>query len=214
MPGSVVGDASILPICATSLLESYASSEDLGIFSVYIHLALWLLSWIFFRNHEDPTWKTDWLICLAFTLGPQVLSIWRHLFPYFFYLVPVTITFTALVLLISLARGARRSEKASWHTVNAEEPLILPCRTSHSRTFPKKHGFSYSYLQVSVPVGFEGRSRSMLSVGTSVKKAWFHIQATDYLNRSSLDQTLKEKLSVYLESQVRTRRLKAQPVTH
>ncbi|KAK3301355.1 uncharacterized protein B0H64DRAFT_370485 [Chaetomium fimeti] len=67
--------------------------------------------------------------------------------------------------------------------------LLFPCWTSHSRLFPKKHSFSYPYLLVGIPVGFEG------SVG------WFTIDAGDYLERGKSELGLRGKLDEYLWSQ-------------
>jgi hypothetical protein len=68
--------------------------------------------------------------------------------------------------------------------------------------FPKKHTFSYYYLQISIPVGFKGTCGSLVSVETTLKKSWLHIRAEDYLQRDSPLTTLKGKLSAYLQSQV------------
>jgi len=89
------------------------------------------------------------------------------------------------------------SNKKSHET---ELPRVYPCRTTHTRLFPEKHAFSYSYLQVSVPVDFEGTC-GLVSVGSTSKKAWFHVQASDYLERGSSIPSLKAKLSAYLDSQ-------------
>ncbi|PIA89645.1 hypothetical protein CB0940_07644 [Cercospora beticola] len=79
-------------------------------------------------------------------------------------------------------------------------PSIIPSRTTHSRMFPKKHSFSYSYLFVGVPVEFTGRIGSVLSVD-SAKAGWFDVRAADYLHRSGEDQhTLSEKLRRFLHT--------------
>ena len=89
-------------------------------------------------------------------------------------------------------------------------PFILPCRTTHTRLFPKKHGFSYSYLQAGIPVGWRGSIASMLSADMSqvseasprsTTKAWFSIEAADYLDKGNSQLGLRGKLDVYLESQ-------------
>lgn len=92
------------------------------------------------------------------------------------------------------------------------KPLLFPCRTSHTRLFPKKHSFSYSYLCVGIPIGWQGSLNSFLSVdfkGHLIGKAyqqwwpsWFSINSSDYLNRGSHAAGLKGKLDDYLESQV------------
>ncbi|KAM0714793.1 hypothetical protein Q7P37_009257 [Cladosporium fusiforme] len=79
-------------------------------------------------------------------------------------------------------------------------PLLIPSKTTHSRIFPQKHSFSYSYLFVGVPVGMVGRSSHALSVD-GVPSSWFNIRARDYLFRGSEDLSLSEKLQAYLESQ-------------
>ncbi|KAF2718745.1 hypothetical protein K431DRAFT_287344 [Polychaeton citri CBS 116435] len=78
-------------------------------------------------------------------------------------------------------------------------PLLIPSRTTHSRLFPKKHSFGYSYFLVGIPVGLRGRVGSALSVD-SESKAWFDISADDYLIRG-ISGTLAEKLHSYLHTQ-------------
>ena len=92
------------------------------------------------------------------------------------------------------------------------KPLIFPCRTSHTRLFPRKHSFSYSYLLIGIPIGWQGSVASVISadvpqtisVGSKrkEKKAWLNVEAADYLDRGSAQLGLKGKLEAYLESQV------------
>lgn len=96
------------------------------------------------------------------------------------------------------------------------KPLIFPCRTSHTRMFPQKHSFSYSYLLVGIPIGFQGSSGSLLIPGReeflnesketkyTPKKArlWFRVEAADYLSRGNHTLGLEGKLHAYLRSQV------------
>ena len=88
------------------------------------------------------------------------------------------------------------------------KPLLFPCRTSHTRLFPKKHSFSYSYLLVGIPVGWRGSAGSLLSADTESlqhsgkKSAWFHVESANYLERGESDQGLRGKLDNYLRSQV------------
>ncbi|KAF2765595.1 DUF1365-domain-containing protein [Teratosphaeria nubilosa] len=79
-------------------------------------------------------------------------------------------------------------------------PLLLTSRTTHSRLFPKKHAFSYSYLLVGVPVGIQGRISKVLSVD-SQRPGWFNVDSEDYLERGYSHFTLAEKLKRYLHSQ-------------
>ena len=79
-------------------------------------------------------------------------------------------------------------------------PLLLPSRTTHSRMFPKKHAFSYSYLFVGIPIGINGRISRMLSVDGQ-QAGWFHVDSVDYLERGNPGWTLAEKLKAYLHTQ-------------
>lgn len=79
-------------------------------------------------------------------------------------------------------------------------PLLIPSRTTHTRLFPKKHNFGYSYFFVGVPVGMTGRISSALSID-GVPPAWFVVRAADYLNRGGERLTLAEKLKSYLHVQ-------------
>ncbi|KAF1983263.1 hypothetical protein K402DRAFT_414494 [Aulographum hederae CBS 113979] len=67
--------------------------------------------------------------------------------------------------------------------------------------FPQKHSFSYSYLCVSVPVGFEGRCGSLVSVDEKDRPCWFNIKAADFLERGGKEDDLSAKLSHYLRTQ-------------
>ena len=107
--------------------------------------------------------------------------------------------------LLKLGRndGGRDSKRA-----DPLRPLIIPSRTTHTRLFPKKHGFSYSYLLIGVPVGWKGSAASMVSAdaGRSEKpgapRAWFSVNAEDYLERGQGYLGLDGKLALYLKSQV------------
>jgi hypothetical protein len=95
-------------------------------------------------------------------------------------------------------------------------PMFFPCRTSHVRMFPKKHGFSYSYLLVGIPVGWKGSVGGMLSADTPKNQtpwymrllslrpggAWFTVNGDNYLGRGHVDGGLQGKLKKYLESEV------------
>ncbi|KAL8418063.1 hypothetical protein RB594_001610 [Gaeumannomyces avenae] len=94
------------------------------------------------------------------------------------------------------------------------KPLLFPSRTTHSRMFPKKHSFSYSYLVVGIPVGWSGASGGLISAdlppspkwlswlwpGTGVTKGWYHVDAADYLERGNGHLGLRGKLDAYLAS--------------
>ena len=79
-------------------------------------------------------------------------------------------------------------------------PLLITSRTTHSRFFPQKHVFSYSYLFVGIPVGIRGRVSSALSID-SQKRSWFHVSSADYLARGHNQLGLGDKLKHYLHTQ-------------
>lgn len=94
--------------------------------------------------------------------------------------------------------------------------LLFPARTTHSRVFPKKHSFSYSYLVIGIPVGWQGTTAGgMVSVDVKNKTGlvswfplsrrsrtgWFTIDAADYLERGNGELGLRGKLEGYLRTQ-------------
>lgn len=96
--------------------------------------------------------------------------------------------------------------------------LIFPSRTTHMRLFPKKHHFSYSYLVVGIPVGWEGSIAGLLSVGVEaswglsswftpsswLQKGWFTVDVRDFFERGHSSTGLRGKLETYLKTQVWT----------
>lgn len=87
--------------------------------------------------------------------------------------------------------------------------LLFPSKTTHSRFFPKKHSFVYSYLVVGIPVGWEGVCGGMVSLSSSeepwlsrLRRGWFHVDPADYLHRGDRHLGLRGKLDAYLRSQV------------
>lgn len=115
-----------------------------------------------------------------------------------------------LIALRWIARG--RVGTPRWN--GPGKALFFPCRTSHTRNFPRNHSFSYSYLMVGVPVGFEGSAGGMVSVAAqgkptpsswspiAPKGGWFAIDAGDYLARGKPELGLQGKLAEYLRAQV------------
>ncbi|KAF2150235.1 hypothetical protein K461DRAFT_287825 [Myriangium duriaei CBS 260.36] len=86
-------------------------------------------------------------------------------------------------------------------------PLLIPARTTHSRFFPKKHSFSYSYFYVGIPIGWKGRAGSSLSADVDLlpqykrQYGWFNVNSDDYLHRGPAKGGLEGKLRTYLQSQ-------------
>ena len=93
---------------------------------------------------------------------------------------------------------------------NPLRPLVFPCRTTHTRLFPKKHSFSYSYLFVGIPVGWRGSVGSFFSADLESlsskdprqKHGWLSVESADYLNRDDDVHGLQGKIDSYLQSQV------------
>lgn len=101
-------------------------------------------------------------------------------------------------------RPAKRTslETTSILTPGPLRPLIIPCRTTHTRIFPEKNSFGYSYLQVGIPVGWKGSVSSILGADEdSGRKSWFSVNAGDYLARGHENLGLEGKLAEYLLSQ-------------
>ncbi len=91
--------------------------------------------------------------------------------------------------------------------------FFIPSRTTHSRFFPKKHSFAYSYLTVGVPVGLRTHVNGILSVDPSAPRAargwWaslssplYEVYSANYLARGMAKGGLREKLNQFLSSQL------------
>lgn len=98
-------------------------------------------------------------------------------------------------------RTSRVVDLSTWD--GPGRPLLFPCKTTHTRFFPKKHSFEYSYLLVGIPIGWTGTAGGMISNdgnGTGVK-GWYNVNAADYLERGDGHIGLRGKLDAYLKSQ-------------
>ena len=115
-------------------------------------------------------------------------------------------------LLLSEKRVYQASKEQSDSSVDKLlKPRIFPSRTTHHRTFPKVHSFSFSYLMVGIPIGWHGTISSMISTDTNmidtskpsyrIAKGWFQVDAVDYLDRGNAHLGLHGKLRAYIESQ-------------
>lgn len=106
-----------------------------------------------------------------------------------------------------------------WGSVSSNDDhpakaMFFPCQTSHTRLFPKKHSFKYSYLMVGIPIGWKGTAGGLLSADLEKSKSpwylrwfslrysgsWWSVDGKNYLARGSAG--LQEKLEGYLESEV------------
>lgn len=169
----------------------------------------WILSCLFWFYRHD-------FFCLGIL---EVLSyLWTSLWRFSLCIIFLSVCYCWLVYRRRLSRpssGGRGEKTLDSHSISKLKPLIFPCRTSHTRIFPRKHSFSYSYLFVGIPIGYQGSSGSLLSVGSgtcldedqkpkrffNTTQSLFHVDAADYLNRGS-SPGLEEKLHVFLRSQV------------
>ncbi|KAJ6443275.1 hypothetical protein O9K51_04454 [Purpureocillium lavendulum] len=142
-------------------------------------------------------------IVLAFTNGEAIVSWIRDsttLHTLALYSAFILVSWTAFRLAHS---SFSVKNTTSWS--GPGRPYLIPSRTSHTRMFPKKHSFAYSYLITGVPVGYKGDANEVISVDageqSSLTRAWYHVDAADYLERGRGDLGLRGKLDNYLKSQ-------------
>ncbi|KAK8920752.1 hypothetical protein H634G_00085 [Metarhizium anisopliae BRIP 53293] len=92
------------------------------------------------------------------------------------------------------------------------QPYLIPCKTTHTRLFPKNHSFGYSYLVVGVPVGSTGNVNGMLMIDDQsysswdlmyklFRGGWYTVNDADYMQRGHNAHGLRGKLDEYLKSQ-------------
>ena len=177
--------------------------------------------WLFRIFNDAPGAQRDLVVILTFGLWAfwlQLVTLFTHF----------TLKKTSIPAFISISSFLFKNVitwRNSWSleeyldhdgrsTIPFKRPLIFPCRTAHTRMFPKKHSFSYSYLVVGIPIGWRGSVGSFLSADLKslpedtlrtrpMSKSWFNVEAADHLNRGTNKDGLKGKLDTYLESQVR-----------
>ncbi|KAF5010018.1 hypothetical protein FDECE_3797 [Fusarium decemcellulare] len=195
-------DSPLLPVVLAGdfidRLLDYWSSFSVAVFAVSAYLAL-------FGNLLDLSLVLGF-ICWnhASAIGPLLTRLNLSQFGIF--------TGVGLATLIPACYFLRRTlfgETTVWDGTG--RPFLIPSRTTHTRLFPKKHSFSFSYLVVGVPVGFSGNANGMVSAdipGTSSwlphflgRRAWYDINPADYLQRGYTDNGLRGKLDGYLKSQ-------------
>lgn len=168
----------------------------------------WILAGFFWSQRQVLFWEGSVLSKAVFALC--VLSACFHLFDTLSYTDPFPHAGDEDTKSVNTTRT--RVERYQNPLPQILKPLLFPCRTTHTRLFPKKHSFSYSYLCVGIPIGWQGSINSFLSVdfGSHLTRkayqqwwpSWFSIMSSDYLNRGSHAAGLKGKLDDYLESQV------------
>lgn len=139
------------------------------------------------------------VIAAAYRLQPDITNSWSTHLRY-------AGIVSGLLLLARWLLATRNT--AAW--AGPGKVLLFPCKTTHSRLFPEKHSFDYSYLVVGLPVGWEGISGGLVSSSSakqswlsSFRKGWYHVDPADYLERGDGHLGLRGKLDKYLKSQVR-----------
>ena len=185
---------------------------------LFVHVAIWGVR--FYCDHNGGFHDLGWVIVFLLlhhrkAFFSQLLNI--NLYKW---IAAATLLFgTVFYYMIFHQRSAEESIYSSKddkapkdlhfsHTLL--KPLVFPCRTSHTRMFPRKHSFSYSYLFVGIPIGWQGSSGAFLSAGGecfpkgiwSTHKSWLSVEAADYLNRGDHPFGLQGKLVDYLKSHV------------
>ncbi|KAF1972770.1 hypothetical protein BU23DRAFT_508106 [Bimuria novae-zelandiae CBS 107.79] len=87
-------------------------------------------------------------------------------------------------------------------TMEHPRPFIIPCRTTHTRIFPKKHSFGYDYLLCGFPIVPCGTSPDGVDLidGSDMVlgRWWLRIYAEDYLTRGQASLGFYGKLKVFL----------------
>jgi DUF1365 family protein len=183
---------------AFTINSKYTTSNGSMIKAIgYLTLASWIIFWVF-RFRRDDGWVQDFVLFV-------VAFAWRHRS----FLEHATtsrmsrLAAPAIAAIITVQIATRILTKLfeAPEATQGEAPWLLPSRTSHTRFFPRKHSFAYTLLQVVVPVGSRGRFGSLASVGDVQRRGWFHVQASDYLERNSTETDLKAKLRSYLQQQ-------------
>ncbi|TGO32606.1 hypothetical protein BHYA_0302g00040 [Botrytis hyacinthi] len=95
------------------------------------------------------------------------------------------------------------------------KPMLFPTKTSHLRLFPKRHGFSYSYLLTGIPIGWTGSSGGMISVdekndglplyrkllSLQPMSPWYVVDGDCYLERGHVSGGLEGKLKRFLHDE-------------
>ncbi|OAG11695.1 uncharacterized protein CC84DRAFT_1107391 [Paraphaeosphaeria sporulosa] len=80
--------------------------------------------------------------------------------------------------------------------------FVIPCHTTHSRIFPKKHSFGYDYLLCGFPIVPVGTTPEGIDITDGsdhiLGKWWLQIKAEDYLTRGQAALGFYGKLKVYL----------------
>ena len=186
-----------------------------------------LLPWFARLHYDYKGTKND--TCTVFVIC--VLKYWKILSSFAFnsFILACLVPVFSLAVIGFVFACSRNGKSESGDPTNPQSegtktepnspslrPLLFPCRTTHTRFFPEKHSFSYSYLFVGIPIGWHGKTASTVSVDSAsastqsgnldgspnnLRRAWFNVDAADYLERGNY-LSLQDKLRAYLQSEV------------
>lgn len=109
----------------------------------------------------------------------------------------------------SYGRGTQRDHLPTgiraW-TLQHPKPFIIPCRTTHTRIFPKHHAFGYDYLLSGFPIVPGGTTPDGTDIPDGgdmyLGRWWLRIHADDYLSRGQASLGFYGKLKVFLREKV------------
>ncbi|KAI1773462.1 hypothetical protein F4818DRAFT_110435 [Hypoxylon cercidicola] len=153
--------------------------------------------YMIFGSLGDVVLLTAWLLWARGALVLKFLETFNSQL----FIRAATVAIVALASFTYLRHRNRAAELPAWN--GPGRPLLFPCGTTHTRFFPEKHSFSYSYLLVGIPVGWTGVAGGMISNDehNTGANGWYRINAADYLERGNGHLGLRGKLDAYLESQ-------------
>ena len=179
--------------------------------AIYIYVGLLPLVLV-----HDLVSTTDVILIVSLTLFRNWKSAFRILQSYSPQ--PFFRTATGVAVVFTIAQIAKWFRKRPETNINLTDdgpkPLFFSSRTTHTRLFPETHSFSYSYLLVGTPVGWQGSVGGMFSAdqGTHCVRSdfqdgpssssWYTVDAGNYLDREYRHLGLDGKLRRFIQSQV------------
>ena len=169
---------------------------------------LWVFTlWIFSTPHIQKRWIWKALIVtLSWSICRFYETVWKRN-------EAKAVNKGRIQTIVQKSVSRERPDDGKDDCYNSEislKPLLFPCRTSHTRFFPKQHSFSYSYLFVGIPIGWRGYAGTILSADLVAQpgnekqpgNGWFNVDCVDYLQRGEHARGLYGKLEDYLATQV------------
>ncbi|RPA85175.1 hypothetical protein BJ508DRAFT_323002 [Ascobolus immersus RN42] len=115
--------------------------------------------------------------------------------------IPTVLLLLSLLLhLTSPTSKTKQPPKRPQHpqTENPPSPILYNCITSHRRTSPKKHAFTYRYMMTGFPIDLRGTIGHTISYGRaeSGRQTIFTVDEREHLYRG--EGSLRSKLNVVL----------------